>query len=1558
MSTAATFAVGSFSSSFDVGSASNDRYNGLIKQSFSKQMTQANIGLFSFLDNYAPRMEFVHSLITFFRFMQFIGPAIMISCESLFDHESVGFKTLSIISILYNVVPPSVAAKFCIPFLIGSAALCILTLGTLFGSSFYYRKFANLPKAICVITSFTISIFGFILLPINCNCIGYLLSEMVMKRMDADFLNIFLIVLTLVLLFILQNYMINVYCTSLVFRPCSFMSILPHVQKKILYITMFVTLIGQITARIGSLAAAFGSIINAAAYVFSITIQYDAGSIIHNSSQALLLSGSFFGVCVSIISAIILFAGEKAPEFVMFIFLAIFIACYIVSMIMVKRKESSDLNILDSIIENDLTNVVNSPKKVLNLVNAGFANAHPVCLDYSIFKDALNEWQTDIDIWFTFSKFVSIYPENMNELSYILNELVAKKIKGANKSLIQQINIIARMREANLSPDVKSRVAKIVTFFNKTKNRIRNIWDLLLQGNVAEMASAVDDAMSMVDTSLTKLNHIIMIYPNNRFVARQAKIFYHDVIGNSEEAKLWNDKSNQLVRSNNVTADKVYEEAIIQYPNLPATLLRNPTIANPLSNMASEADNSEDFSASEYDVSGGAKIMKDLISDHKVPAVRVSRILTVLAGTIMFFIPTIFLISYFFVYKDDLFKPLEYLHGIAYIRHMGAMLSSFVSRLVLELTPDPDDANKPYAILQTNDEYDLSSFGGGRNASEQLKFILKEVSAASTLLGSLRTFKPDNERMNKIRNLVFGEIIEFYMMSDPDNKEIVKVSAESVAPRLSNSVSKLIQYEKVDASVVKSGVVLTPLNNFIDIFTTLNEAGNELIQYLTDANKNNENVYKIVAIVVSIVQVIFTFIIYLYTKVQLKKAERTVYTSFSLLPKTILSQVSASFDIIHGGNKSEGEEGTSMSTNEQDHNKQEDSIIKTFTSLSDGGTRSSGLFDYLNTLFFFIIAVIQVVTTVIICLAYINISDRMIHSSPHINYIFGTISGIDTAFTALNKIIINGIPDYKGAFPNYDLELERASTYMYLMMEYFQTVRYGGSGKSEFPFSGVQAAINDAGKVTVCANSSKPPTTITENSNCFGVGLRLYLYQAFFFGILSKMTSDNVPLPNDMLMTECWYMGPVVMYDTFYYPTAATMVDTVSNEFNSDIVVTIVSSVILMLLALIFMTAILYFEQRTENKIKYLLSLLVFCPHDQIIANSKIMALIGGQYDNERDDTAERDSHFFDNVVAKLSDYIFITNKETGEIVGTNPSFENLFEIDTTGMSVNDFFTSERFEGDIDNAKSGKEIIFFTKEDTKKAILFTKLVLPNNIVYCGRDKTTFVNHASLIADERKKSDQLLSSILPASLVPRVQSGEKDITFSVSSVSVLFLDIVEFTPWCGSNTATYVMKTLNRIFMEMDALVNSHKTLTRVKCIGDCYMAAGGIFDEINNPTTHAKEMVEFGREAINKITELNGVLNEKLRIRVGINTGGPIVAGVLGIDKPTFEILGPTINIAQQMEHNGIPMMVHISRPVYELVYSFFNIKERGEIEVKKGKMFTYLIAPRDDAPNSEKQNN
>jgi class 3 adenylate cyclase len=323
-----------------------------------------------------------------------------------------------------------------------------------------------------------------------------------------------------------------------------------------------------------------------------------------------------------------------------------------------------------------------------------------------------------------------------------------------------------------------------------------------------------------------------------------------------------------------------------------------------------------------------------------------------------------------------------------------------------------------------------------------------------------------------------------------------------------------------------------------------------------------------------------------------------------------------------------------------------------------------------------------------------------------------------------------------------------------------------------------------------------------------------------------------------------------------------------------------------------------------------------------------------------------RNSEFFSKITEMLPEGLIIANNE-GDILSMNKSSFKILNISTKFDCVKDFLQWEKFEG------SAEPLLELTNGSVNGSlgidgfVEVSKRTIDDKIVFSLRNITMQVRCQNLINEELKKINKLLKTILPPSLVERFLRGEKNISFSVPSATILFLDIVSFTPWCGSNTAQMVMSTLNLMFKYFDEALMKGPSLYRIKCIGDCYVAAGGIFQEPNDPVIHATEMVHFGLDAISCVERINREKGTKLKIRVGINTGGPIVAGVIGLGKPTFEILGSPIVMAQQMEQNGVPMHVHISRSTYELIYGAeFNVKERGSMVAKTGNVVTYLVKP------------
>ena len=125
------------------------------------------------------------------------------------------------------------------------------------------------------------------------------------------------------------------------------------------------------------------------------------------------------------------------------------------------------------------------------------------------------------------------------------------------------------------------------------------------------------------------------------------------------------------------------------------------------------------------------------------------------------------------------------------------------------------------------------------------------------------------------------------------------------------------------------------------------------------------------------------------------------------------------------------------------------------------------------------------------------------------------------------------------------------------------------------------------------------------------------------------------------------------------------------------------------------------------------------------------------------------------------------------------------------------------------------------------------------------------------------------------------------------------------------------------------------------------MAASGLFNDESFATEAAIETIRFCVEGLQALEEVNSILNASLQVRIGVNTNGPIIAGVLGKDKPVFDIIGDPINVASRLQSTCIPNTVQISQMTYDLVSDLnFIIEYRGEIELKgKGKKKTYLVS-------------
>lgn len=214
-----------------------------------------------------------------------------------------------------------------------------------------------------------------------------------------------------------------------------------------------------------------------------------------------------------------------------------------------------------------------------------------------------------------------------------------------------------------------------------------------------------------------------------------------------------------------------------------------------------------------------------------------------------------------------------------------------------------------------------------------------------------------------------------------------------------------------------------------------------------------------------------------------------------------------------------------------------------------------------------------------------------------------------------------------------------------------------------------------------------------------------------------------------------------------------------------------------------------------------------------------------------------------------------------------------------------------------------------------------------------------IKHKQL-AHEQNKTENLLLNILPQSVSQRLKGGEKRIADAHQDVSVLFADLVGFTEMSKGMSAAKLVDMLDEIFSSFDDIVGK-AGVEKIKTIGDCYMLVGGVPEPRKD---HAQAVVNVAFAMLSAIQNINHQHGTQLQIRVGINSG-PVVAGVIGMHKFTYDLWGNTVNIASRMESTGAVGKIHISPSTAERLDNKFVLQERGAITIKGiGHLETFFV--------------
>jgi adenylate cyclase len=206
--------------------------------------------------------------------------------------------------------------------------------------------------------------------------------------------------------------------------------------------------------------------------------------------------------------------------------------------------------------------------------------------------------------------------------------------------------------------------------------------------------------------------------------------------------------------------------------------------------------------------------------------------------------------------------------------------------------------------------------------------------------------------------------------------------------------------------------------------------------------------------------------------------------------------------------------------------------------------------------------------------------------------------------------------------------------------------------------------------------------------------------------------------------------------------------------------------------------------------------------------------------------------------------------------------------------------------------------------------------------------------------EQDRSDRLLNNILPQPIANILKYDQRTIAECFDSVSILFADVVGFTPLAGEVDAAQMVEFLNEIYTRFDEIIDKYQ-LEKIRTMGDGYMVASGVPESRSD---HAQALARAALEMMAFINQWEPDNKDDIAVRMGINSGR-VMAGVIGRKKFSYDVWGDPVNIASRMESHGEAGKIQVSQDTYQLLKDDFSLEPRGMIYIKgKGEMQTWFL--------------
>lgn len=1582
--------------SLSSAAAHRRRYHGLLKRSPMKNLRD---DIFRFLD-YVGTMAPAHRQEIGYIFRYFCSMILIMCCipqsSQFWDHSTLVGVIMNVISVICFVAPPSLDQTTFLTVAIVVELIIVATFIVIAVCIGAFLKMSKFPLALVSFVSYTLN--GFI--PLECIVLGSYAGRSLAGLIQKDgslVFNIVCLILAIVLLILLlfiQRYGVT---PDLSFRPQTLLFI--SGRHVIIFFTLMVvaaglfSLGGRLDNTAGVIIVYLGCITMFALSAMCDIFNYIIGSF---TQAREFFVYCFTGAVVGLIFNSMNVAGKHADEVSYVLIFILFLIVYLIcrklhamiahKIVAVIEHAVNDLEYFDSL----------SYRRCLLIARLSFEWGYPAAHKWVLFEHMHRRFPKDPTVISIFARYAAIYSDETTTLKLAGSRVMANKKHNLElKRVLFDIFSVLQQREAAMSATIKKSIYKINAKIDKTRGQIRYLWECIIRGNLEELEGLAVHLKSAQAEIVRDYNQLCLIYPNNPYVAQSYASFLSG-IANDEQGAAEMRYTYQMLRMGKRTrVERCYFFASRFLPRLPSDEQHSTMTRGEMHNVVklpgeqsvlnqqAQKDQAFDPNDNETEERLQRRYLENMIDSVKIPSTQYGPFVVFLLMVVLIPVCVLPITTQVISDINSVRDAEDVVRVTGMLRYVFTELTlltyqvAFSRTNVTRMIPVKERWELTYGAHYPLPDNWSTDVEAQRASLLRAKQILNDVSLLTPRLSSHGQFE------DALRVL--------YSASCPYNIW----SSQRSFQTFNYSLRYIMVYMLAVATKATTDDPMEFLENFE--FWTMIRGMNAVLNHtelfgkyvLIGIRSMTEDMRRgilVDALLVVLIPYVIAMAFNIFLIVRLEKEKKQIFNAFKVLPKSALSAIVQSLNAQTNNDDDDDEKVTASA--------QEENALRVLSTSVERGTGWIGRsWQFIVLLIIFTLAVIGMITLMV------TFGFQLGEEYDELNPLFMEIPRMTTQMVAITLSLLRVAAS--GEFPddpsqwklppaaqaNYTVTTRDVNQLLSSVTEITNSLRIWDP---ELNASGMSLAGKDLIAYFTqapCARESYHLSSVFDVLVCTSFEsaasfLLQRIWQVYYLVFLE--VNGDTELPDGTLTFDIeglnllisWLLG--FAKAQYVDPSINFLQDHVEKRTETFTLLYILAPVLVcVIVAMIVGILLIPNYLRIANGAVWALRLLLFCQPNVVLQSKPILKILSNDFSENEEQKDQSGATFYEKVVSNLLDGVIFMSSDL-KILSANQAIESVIDVnpeEIIGKSLYDLFTPPEdrdsslkafyaaVQGALKCQRSPSieaEVEVMRKDDcitlglsliavSSSGHVQTKAINAEGLSVLAlvmKDMTSTIASNKLLVEEGIKSEKLLLMILPPIIVNKLQSGEKNISFSVKSASIMFVDIVSFTPWCGSNTADYVMATLNRLFLEFDRILKKYDRMTKIKCIGDCYMCAGGIFDEINQPAEHTKQTVSFGIDIINALQLLNIELSESLRIRVGVNTGGPIVAGVLGIDKPTFDILGPDICLAAMMEHHGVPMHVHIPQHCYELVYaSGFRIKERGDVEVK-GKMYhTYIVS-------------